>query len=79
MTDMTDLERFIAAADALAEAVKPFAGRLDRLETMTAAKYAVGTDIDVIYLRNARAALTDYRAAREAITPQTPPAFATSA
>jgi hypothetical protein len=62
MSDLMD--RFIAAADALADKADRVAG----CETVTEKEWG-----DYI------AAITEYRAAREAITRGTPPAFATSA
>ena len=63
---MTDMDRFIEAADALAQTINDVTGR---------------TWASVVTMEEAckvDTALTEYRAAREAITRGTPPAFATS-
>ena len=75
---MTDMDRFIEAADA---AIRQAEHQCDNIAfvlnhaTMPDHWYHKMTD----ELATARVALTEYRAAREAITKGTPPAFATSA
>jgi hypothetical protein len=64
---MTDMDRFIEAADALKAAANQSRLALSGLVSARSAEDM----LDV--------ALTEYRAAREAITRGTPPAFATSA
>jgi hypothetical protein len=84
---MTDLERFIAAADALdALAMKArnatnnaFAAGTEEREGGSGRRQGKMMDQYEAWHKELSAALTEYRAARAAITPQTPPAFATSA
>ena len=84
---MTDMERFIAAADALAEISAEhskqtntaFGAGMEEREGGSGRRQGKLMDQYCGWNAAMKAALTEYRAAREAITRGTPPAFATSA
>lgn len=75
---MTDMDALMAAADALADAAAELEKQAKRAGSLGAVTGSHWTHLGLAQMKVA-SRLTAYRAAREAVTRGTPPAFATSA